>query len=301
MNRKRLLAAARAVYLAALVGVVVWLVWSRGDVLAGLVRGTRPALLLVALALGLAQLAVNAGFWASALDALGERTPCRGVLDATARSVPARYLPGSVWYALGRAALLVRAGASKRTVGAVAVLESGLSIVVVLAFGTLLLLASGRVPSAGWQTAAAAVGLAVAASPPVVNALLRLVARLRGGHAPRLTWGRHARLVAWMLVFWTWSATTFTVYLAAFPGLALGSPVEVAGSFMVAWGVGFLAVFAPQGAGVFEVAVAALLTPDAVAGVALIAAGYRALMAVRDALAFAAASLAGRTRARYQP
>jgi len=293
---RRLLRAARWAYVAALMAVVVWLVWSRRDDLALLVAGARPEMLALALLLGIGQLGVNAGFWTSALDALGERQRWAVVVDATARSVPARYLPGSVWYALGRAALLHRAGASKRTVGAVAVLESALSIVVVLTLGAALLLVSGRVPAAGWQVAAACVALALLASPPAVNALLRVVARRRGGVAASLSWPRHLRLLGWMAVFWAYSATTFSVYLAAFPGVAVGSPIEVAGSFMLAWGIGFLAVFAPQGAGVFEVAVAALLTAEAVAGVAVIVAGYRALMAVRDALAFGVAGLRGAMR-----
>lgn len=296
----RLLRAARWAYVAALLAVVVWLVWSRRDELAQLVAGARPGLLALALVLGLGQLGVNAGFWTSALDALGERQRWATVVDATARSVPTRYLPGSVWYALGRATLLHRAGASKRAVGTVAVLESALSIVVVLVLGATLLLLSGRVPAAGWQVAAACAGLAVVASPPVVNALLGLVARRRGGVAATLTWGRHLRLLGWMAVFWAYSATTFSVYLAAFPGVDVGSVLEVAGSFMIAWGVGFLALFAPQGAGVFEVTVAALLTREAVAGVAVVVGGYRAVIAVRDALAFAATSLrtaAGRAAA----
>jgi len=295
---RRVLGLARGLYVVALVAVVVWLVWSRRDDLARLASGARPGMLVVALLLGIGQLGVNAAFWASALAALGERQRWSTVVDATARSVPARYLPGSVWYALGRAGLLHRAGATKRAVGAVAVLESALSIVVVIALGSALLLASGRVPAAGWQVAAACVTLALLASPPVVNALLRRVARWRGGSAPWLSWRRHLRLLAWMAVFWSYSAMTFSVYLAAFPGVAVGSPLEVAGSFMLAWGVGFLAPFAPQGAGVFEVTVAALLTRDAVAGVAVIVAGYRALMAVRDALAFAAAHLRNATTRR---
>ncbi|MEX0658955.1 MAG: lysylphosphatidylglycerol synthase domain-containing protein [Egibacteraceae bacterium] len=290
-TRNRLLQVARWIYVGVLVAVVVWLVWSRREDLAELVAGARPGLLLLSLALALGQLGVNAGFWTSALDALGERQRWATVVDATARSVPTRYLPGSVWYALGRATLLHRAGASRRAVGTVAVLESALSIVVVLTFGAVLLLVSGRLPAAGWQVAAACVALAVLASPPVVNALLRLVARRRGGQAVPLTWRRHLRLLGWMAVFWAYSATTFSVYLAAFPGVAVGSVIEVAGSFMVAWGVGFLAVFAPQGAGVFELTVAALLTTEAVAGVAVVVGGYRALVAVRDAVAFGATGL----------
>lgn len=296
MTRRHLLQAARGAYVAALLAVVVWLVWARRDDLAQLVAGARPDMLLLALLMGLGLLAISAGFWTSALEALGNPQPWTTVLGATARSVPARYVPGSVWYAVGRAALLHRAGASKRAVGAVAVLESALSMIVMLPLGTVLLIIGGRIPAARWQLIVACGILAVLASPPVVNLALRLVARWRGGAVPRLTWKRQLRLLGWMAVFWVWQASTFVVYLTAFPGLDVGSPAQVAGSFMLAWGVGYLAVFAPQGAGVFEVTVAALLTPDAIAGVGVIVGGYRALMAVRDALAFAATSVRAATR-----
>ena len=59
----------------------------------------------------------------------------------------------------------------------------------------------------------------------------------------------------------------------------LGAPVDLMA------GLGFVAVFAPQGAGVFEATLAGLLTGAPVAALALVVAGYRALTAVRDAIA----------------
>jgi glycosyltransferase 2 family protein len=288
--------AARIVWLVALAAVLAWVLWTRRDDLAGLVAGARPGLLAAALALGFGQLAVNAAFWSSALRALDAPARWPTVLGATARSVPARYVPGSVWYAVSRVGLLRAAGLPGRSLAAVAVLETALSVAVVLPLGAALLLAAGRLPGGGAGLVAAVVVLAVAGSPPVVNRLLAVWARRRGGPAPRLGAGAWVRLLGWMVLFWCWSATTFTVYLHAFPGVDVGSVVEVAGAFMVAWGIGFLALFAPQGAGVFEVAAAALLAGQVVGGLAVVVGGYRALMAVRDAVAFAAATVAGRVR-----
>lgn len=298
MSSRPWLKIARGIYLAALLAIVVWIVWRRRDELALLLDDARPGFLLVALALGLGNLVINAVMWRTALRALDQTTSFGTVMSATARSVPARYVPGSVWFAVGRAALLRKDGVSTRAVTTVAVLESALSLVVAVGFGAVLLLATGRGPDAGWVVGVACVVLAVAASPPVVNRGLAVVARRRGGDAPHLSWGSHLQLLGVLVGFWIWSATTFVTYLLAFPGVQVGAPAEVAGSFMLAWGVGFLAPFAPQGAGVFEVTVAALLTGGGVAAVAVVVGGFRALMAVRDALAFGVSSL---NRASRQP
>lgn len=299
-DRRRLLRVAQRVWLAALAGVLVWVLAARWDDVTGLVAGARPAWLVAALSLGVAQLAVSAAFWRAAIRALGGQIGWPAVVGATARSVPARYLPGSIWYPLGRAAALAGAGVPKRTLGVVAGLESALSVVVALCLGGTLVLATGLAPSGAWALAAAVAALVVVASPPVVNRVLAVVAARRGGSAPTLTWRRHAGLLAWMAVFWVWSATTFTVYLHAFPGVEARGVLAIAGSFLVAWGVGFLAPFAPQGMGVFEVTVTALLAGQVSAGIAVVVAGYRALMAVRDGLAFVAGALgrAGAHRAR---
>jgi uncharacterized membrane protein YbhN (UPF0104 family) len=231
-----------------------------------------------------------------ALRSLGEPLPFATVLDATARSVLARYIPGSVWYAVGRSALLRRHQVSGRSLGAVAVLETGLSVVVGFVLGAALLVVAGDVaPGIGAAGLACVVVAAAACSPPSVNRLLAWYAGRRGGLAPRLNWPQFAGLVAWLAVFWAGAAASFVVFLHAFPGVVahVGFPsvLLVAGAFMVARVLGMLAVFAPQGLGVFEVAVAALLlnaAPDAGAGLAglvLVVAGYRALGLVRDTLA----------------
>lgn len=290
---------ARWAYVAALVAVVVWIVWRRSDDLALLIADARPGFLVIALLLGMGNLAINALMWRTALRALDQRVTFTTVLSATARSVPARYVPGSVWFAVGRAALLRKDGVTTRAVTAVAVLESALSLVVAVSFGVVLLLVTGRGPQAGWLIGAVCLALVVMVSPPVINRGLVYWARRRGGDAPELAWGAHLVLLSILVGFWIWSATTFVVYLLAFPGVQVGAPFEIAGSFMVAWGVGFLAPFAPQGAGVFEVTVAALLRGSGgVATVAVVVGGYRALMAVRDAVAFGAAGL---SRARRTP
>ena len=84
------------------------------------------------------------------------------------------------------------------------------------------------------------------------------------------------------------------IYLRAFPAADGFGTLQVAGAFMVAWAVGFITVFAPQGLGVTEVSLVALLSAnsdDTGIALAVLFGGYRLVQAARDILAAATAEL----------
>ena len=56
---------------------------------------------------------------------------------------------------------------------------------------------------------------------------------------------------------------------------------------MLAWGVGFLSIIAPQGVGVFEVGLGTLFEVDDIASFAVVVGGYRLVVLVRDLIATA--------------
>lgn len=295
--RSRAMAALRIGYLLVMLAVLIVAVVQRRAEIAGLVAHARPAWLVVALVLTFGQLWLSSVWWSSALHGLGSPAGAATVLRATVRSLPARYLPGSIWYPLGRAALLASEGVRKSALATVAVLEIAISVVVAFAMGGLLLSVAGLTPTGSALVTVACVALLVGASPPILNPVLGWIAARRGITAPRLDWTAYGRLLGWMAVFWALSALAFTVYLHAFPEVVLREPLTVAGAFLVAWGVGTLAVFAPQGLGVFEVTLAALLVGRPAVGTAVVIAGFRALVAVRDVIAFGAGALGGWRRA----
>lgn len=298
--RRRALAVGRRLYALALLGVLGWVLVTAREQAGALFSGARPGVLVAALAASFGQLALTSAFWASGLRALGSPVGYRASLDATLGSTPARYLPGSVWYAVGRAARLRGGGAAGAALATVAGLETLLVPVVGFAFGGALLagFAGGRAgPRLDVRLLAAVVALAALGSPPVVNAGLALLARRRGGTPARLRWRTHLRLAGWTVAFWAWAGGVFALYLSAFPAVQAGAAPRVAGAYMVAWGIGWLAFFAPQGAGVSEAAVAALLAGRASASVALVVAGYRVVVAVRDVLGYLAVLLARRRAA----
>jgi len=292
VKRHRLLRIGRILYLLALLVGLVWLVWTRREALADLLSKARLSLLLVALFLGFGQIVLNSGFWRSSLLALGESPTFRQVLIASSRSLFARYVPGSLWYAAGKSALLIRQGVATSPLVITAGLEMLLSVVTVFVFGLGLLALGGELPGgAWWALPPVAIGMLVL-SRPAVNRFVTWLARRRGKEDPPQLDGRaYLRLISWTLVYWLWTSANFVIYLWVFPELSTGPAWVLAGAFMVAWGVGFLTPIAPQGIGVFEVTLAALLVTDGITEVAVVLGGFRALMLVRDALATAVAEI----------
>lgn len=282
---QRWLRIARRVWLTLLAALLLRALIGNRDALAELARVDRPWLLAVALLLSFGQLALSATFWVRALAATGQQVAWHTALGATARSVPARYVPGSVWYAMSRGAMLRATGVGLGALTVTAVLESVFTVLVSLGLGGGLLAVAGRLPGRQLTGVAWVLVLAVVTAPPVLNRLLGWAARRRGTTAPRLSWSDHTALIAWMAAFWTLSAATFTVYLLAF-GLDLPAPPVVAGVFLVAWAVGFLTPIAPQGAGAFEVVFVAMLVGGADGSLIVVVAAFRALIGLRDAVAF---------------
>lgn len=282
----RLLGLARRGYLAVVVVVLAYVVATRRDDLADLVDGGRPLVLVAALVASVGMLLLTSLFWTVALRTTGVAVAFRDVLSATLSSLPARYLPGSIWYAAGRVALLKGRGVPVVASSSVAAVEMLLVPVVGFALGAAVFALTGTdLPGGSGWLLAVAVALAVVGSPPVLGRLVAAVARRRGvADPPALTWRSHLRLTAVAVAFWTWSGGVFALYLAAFPAATDAGPVVIAAGYALAWGVGWLAVLAPQGIGVFEVVLAALLPSSGVAGLAVLLAGYRALIAVRDLL-----------------
>lgn len=286
MSRRRLLAAVRAAWLVGLLGAAaVVLLRSRDDV-GQLLDGSRPELLLLCLLASFGQVVLSAVVWASALQSFGHPVPLPRVLRATAASLPARYVPGSVWYAVSRGALLRADGVPVRSLTAVAVLETVLAPAVAVALGAALLSATGTVDLPAPALVAGAVALA--AVPWVVGRALRI----RTEDPPRLGAGALARLVGWLVVFWLWSGSVFALYAAALPGAVDADWATAVGAYLVAWAAGWVALLAPQGIGVVEVVLAGLLASGS-AELAVVLGGYRLVILVRDVLAAVLAS-AGR-------
>ena len=290
---------ARRVYLAALCVAIVWLLVAYHDAIAEQFEGARLTYVAAAGVASFGLIGLGSALWHSSLAMLGHPVAFRDTVLATARSLPARYVPLGVTYAASRIALLAAAGRPLAALTVTAGLEMIVSASVALAAGLALLGAVGALGIGPAWIAAALIATMVAVSPLVGGrAVDRLLDRLGVGLV--ITRKGYLRVLAWSVAYWTWAAVTFTLYMRAFPAADAVGSLEVAGAFMVAWAVGFLTVFAPQGIGVAELGLVALLASEDTGGIAVAAvfAGYRIVQAFRDGLAAVAGEIIAIRRAR---
>ncbi len=297
---KSILKILRILYLSGLVVLIVWVVRSEWPQVAELLAGARPALLLASLLASSGMILIGAWFWVTSLRIQGYQAPRRQVLNqavsATSRSLLARYVPGSVWFAVGRVGLLRAAGMPIGPLSATAVLEMATSLTVVILSGLAVLGLSGVVPGGALWMVVMAVSLLAITSPATGGRLVRWLAARRGMDFS-LGWRGYLQLMGINGVFWAWSALTFLLYLRAFPATDTYRTILVVGGFLLTWGIGFLAPFAPQGIGVFEMSMTTVLAADEVAGTAVVLGGYRLVLLARDLIATAIAESIATRRA----
>ena len=271
--------AARLAWLALLAATAVWLVATRWADMADLVADARPLALLGVLAASTLLLIPNALFWSTALRSLGENVGTGPVLHAASRTLMARYLPGGVWYAAGRSVLLVGRGVRPTALVAVSGLELGLGAPTALVVGGLLLAGDSALPAWVPWVGAGVLAAATLVARPVLNRLMGWWSRRRGQATPRaLTTGALASLVSVMAAYWLLMGAVFRSYLGAM-GTDIGW-AEGSGAFLVSWGIGFFAIFAPLGLGVSEAGFITIVGwgADAV----MLLAGFRLVLLVRD-------------------
>jgi len=273
--------------------------WS--SIRAGVDRLTAPQL---AEALGCVLFALFAGLmqWRAVLADLGSTLPLRTAARVFFLGQLGKYLPGSVWAALGQMELAkaykVPRARSAATY-AITMLTTLIAAVVVAAV-LLPFVEPARLHTYIWVLLVAPIGL-VALLPPVMRPLLAAVFRVLRQPPPDhpVTAKGTALAFVWAVIGWfgyglqIWVLTTA---LGAPTGRAFAASV---GGFALAWSVGFLILFAPAGAGAREAALVVLLAAVLPADTALLVAlASRMIMTAADLVTAAVAIAATRTRAR---
>jgi hypothetical protein len=292
----RVLRAAAVLCLLAVVGLVLARNWPEArPSLARLSAAGVAGSLLAAL------LALLAGFlgWRAVLADCGARLPLRGGLRVFFLGQLGKYLPGSVWAVVAQVELGRGYRVPRRVSGAAVLIY----MLVVLISGLLLgltgvwVLGPGVLDRWWWTLAVLPVG-AVLLYPPVLNRLLGVGLRLsrRPPLPAALSTAGIGRAAAWTMLAWV----LYGVHLWVL-GLDIGAGggellLESTVAFAAAWSVGFLAVFAPAGAGVREaLLILALGTTMSVGQATVVALASRLLLSAGD-VTWGLASLALRPR-----
>jgi len=272
----------RALWLVMVAVLAAWLVVTRWDNMSALIDNLSPGPLVLLVVASCLLLVPNAAFWTLALRSLGERPQYGIVLNASARALLARYVPGGIWYAAGRGTLLKGHGISMAASATVGGLELALGAPVAIVIGVVLLAVSGAVDP--WVGVGAVVILVaiLGLGRAVFVRLVAWWARRRGSDLMAIPSTKMLfRLVSVLVGYWLAIGTLFWAYLEVVGPTAMQWS-RTAGAFGVSWGIGFFTLFAPQGIGVFEGTLVTIL--DWGADAVLLVAGFRALLLARDLL-----------------
>jgi hypothetical protein len=260
-------------------------------------------MVLLAFVLCIAGLFFNLMVWREILADLGSRLSIAEAWRIYFIGGLAKYVPGVIWPVLAQAELGADRGIPRS--------RSALSVMVsygvmscsglVVAAITLPFAGAGSVGQYFWFLFLIPVGF-ILLSPPVMNRLLRLALRLARQPAGQqgITYRGLARTMVWVVGAWSTNGLMVYVLMRQLAGHPRGTLLVSVGAYALSWAVGFLAVFAPAGAGVREAVMIAVLQTQATYHVAYtVALVTRAMSVVGDAVTGAAATaLVGRRRLR---
>ncbi len=292
---QRILRVLRAVFAPAAVLFLLFAVYGARGIVEETLRHARVLPFLAAvLAWVISHLLAPTLAW-TVLEADGVRIGYARALRIHVSRLPARYLPGGIWHTVSRVADYSTLGATRVQLTRLVLLENSLPVALaaILGGGGMLLLGLAT-PIAG---AAVSLGVLLVLALPFVLRHPMLSAGTRFPVAAYL------RAIVAMLGFWSVAAFAFCAYWSAFPQHEQAPALAaVASAYLLSWAAGFAMVFAPQGLGVFEGSIAALLqgaTPFV--DVVVLAAGFRAAVLGADLLAYAVYLALSRLRGSASP
>ena len=174
-----------------------------------------------------------------------------------------RYVPGKLWQVAGLAVLAKREGVPAGVATGAAVLGHALSLGAATLVGGIAfteITVGGGIE--GWiVVAAVAALLGLLCTPPVLARLLPAWVRATGAEVAvdTIAWKHVARWILLLVAVWVIYGGAFALLAASFA--VGGPPLAVGAAFVAAYVLGYIALFAPAGIGVREVALVALLGP----------------------------------------
>lgn len=206
----------------------------------------------------------------------------RFFLNIHIQRLPAKYVPGGIWQTIGRGSDLIQQKIPINVVVKILFLEQLLAIwwagvlgffLVLLTFGSDVSLIALIILLA-LLLAAGATTLFLSVKKPSLALLIKAA--------------RSPRVSIYYIGGWCCLAVAFTCY-ALHTGIMQNNPLQISASYLVSWMLGAIAFFAPQGMGIFELAMQrlALHTQGATETLWLIG-SYRLIVLSSDLILWAA-------------
>jgi hypothetical protein len=197
-----------------------------------------------------------------------------------ARRLPAKYLPGGIWHTASRASDYHKIGIPVRSITIYILFEIFMVASITLLLGGLVVSQLSYLQS-GWANIAI---LAVLFSIIVIVIFPVITKRLFFKYSLVYRSYDHFFSAVIIALQWFFVGLSFAAFLNALSSIEFfNSTLEMAGIYIFSWGVGFIAIFAPQGLGVSEYVGTELFLSDLrVENMIAILASYRLIVLVAD-------------------
>ena len=173
--------------------------------------------------------------------------------------LPARYLPGGIWHTVAKAVGYRGKDISPADIGYYLLLEHLIAVCVTLCIGGAIVAANTTISDYRIDFV---IGVAIMSGVSLVM-LPKLLVMVKIHTQQAISYKSYLHAVVLSVTFWLFAATSFVLFINAFDSV-IGdySMIGAGGVYIFSWGVGFVAIFAPQGIGVTEFVSATLLRPE---------------------------------------
>jgi len=194
--------------------------------------------------------------WQVILSGLGERIPLGHSIAVFSVTQLGKYVPGKLWFTLGRMSILKREGISEAKTMVSVVVEIILALLAsLLLLGmTVLFVPRSTIPSSVYLLLLLAPVCVLLVYPRILNGILRFVLRRAGRPVFELRLSYLQLLLLTGMYFADWAMQGFGSFLLlnSFYPLSFAKLPVVLGGYAISWMIGFLMLVAPAGLGIRE-------------------------------------------------
>ena len=204
------------------------------------------------------------------------------ILKTYITRLPNRYLPGGIWHSVSRAFDFHHKGVKKPELSSLFLLESLLpvSLSFIIGGSGLIILSPITVNFTYILALSIMLGFIILIlSPKLINTFILTAHN-------KINIRKFLYCVISYILMWLILSFIFIAYFLIFKHtLTEVSLLEIGFTYLFSWGVGFVAIFAPQGIGVFEITASHILGDKAILyNMAVILVGFRIIVLFNDLL-----------------
>jgi len=281
MFARRLLTVTRWAFFPVAVGFIAYYVWVSRDTIVRVFSSTDITFLIYSILAWTVLSFILPANLCFIIKSLGSHVSYKVAFYSHVNRLPARYIPGGIWHTVARFVDLKNYGVGPKDLSLYLFLENIAAVCLALIFGGIVVLQNGSQAQSYWVTVAA-IGVSAGGGGLVFAYIF--INRLISANQTKLLLSRYCVYLLAHSTYWFFATTSFVLYFYSFPdNLFDGHALQVAGYYLFSWGIGYLAFFAPQGIGVFEVVFAVLLNNSMEVGaIAVLVAGFRVIVLIAD-------------------